>query len=131
MQSLPPPAQRYSQRRMKSALKALQAYEAEYTRTGGQQQFPAVFIWNSIARLQLENGNAEEAIKAYEKGYATVPSSNISELEKKTWLGRLHHGKGRAFAKMGKHEEAWKELAVRRRFRVRWPELRHRGARAR
>ena len=97
---------------MKSALKALQAYEAEYTRTGQQQQFPAVFIWNSIARLQLENGNAEEAIKAYEKGYATVPSSNMSELEKKTWLGRLHHGKGRALAKMGKHEEAWKEAEL-------------------
>jgi tetratricopeptide (TPR) repeat protein len=96
----------------KSALKALEAYQAEYERTGQQQAFPAVFIWNSIARLHLEYGSPEEAIKYYEKGYATVPGSNIDEIQKKTWLGRLHHGKGRALAKMGKHEEAWKEAEL-------------------
>lgn len=94
---------------IKSALKTLEAYQTEYERSSAQQNFPPVFIWNSIGRLYLENGQPEEAIKAYEKGYATIPGSKISEVEKKTWLGRLHHGKGRALAKLGKHEEAWKE----------------------
>jgi tetratricopeptide (TPR) repeat protein len=94
---------------MKSALKTLEAYQAEYERSTAQQNFPAVFIWNSIGRLYLENGQPQEALKAYEKGYATIPSSKLSELEKKTWLGRMHHGQGRALAKLGKHEEAWKE----------------------
>ncbi|HXG95396.1 MAG TPA: tetratricopeptide repeat protein [Blastocatellia bacterium] len=97
---------------LKSALKALENYEAEYAKNGDTQNGPAVFIWNSIARLHLENGQPEEAIKAYEKGYATVPASNLSEMEKKTWLGRLHHGKGRALAKMGKYEEAWNEAEL-------------------
>jgi tetratricopeptide (TPR) repeat protein len=33
----------------------------------------------------------------------------MPENDKKAWLGRMHHGKGRALAKMGKHAEAWKE----------------------
>jgi tetratricopeptide (TPR) repeat protein len=96
----------------KSALKALGEYEANYVKVGQDKQFPPVFIWNSIARVHLEYGNPEEAIKYYEKGYSTVPGSNIDEIQKKTWLGRLHHGKGRALAKMGKHEEAWKEAEL-------------------
>ena len=92
----------------KAALKALGEYEAAYVAAGQDKQFPPVFIWNSIARVHLEYGSPEEAIKYYEKGYSTVPGSSIDEIQKKTWLGRLHHGKGRALAKMGKHEEAWK-----------------------
>ncbi|HKG20934.1 MAG TPA: tetratricopeptide repeat protein, partial [Blastocatellia bacterium] len=95
-----------------SAIKTMENYEAEYEKTGGPQNFPAVFIWNAIGRLLLENGKPEESIKAYEKGYATIPGSSLAELEKKTWLGRFHHGKGRALAKMGKHEEAWKEAEL-------------------
>jgi tetratricopeptide (TPR) repeat protein len=94
---------------MKSALKALEDFQVAYVNSDGAQQFPPVFIWNSIGRLLVENGRAEEAIKAYEKGYESVPGANMPENDKKAWLGRLHHGKGRAFAKMGKHAEAWKE----------------------
>src|SRR5262249_13454334 len=97
------------QRDIKSAVKILEAYAADYQNSGQQQNFPAVFIWNSIARLHLEYGKAEDAFKAYEKGYETIPSSNLDETQKKTWLGRLHHGKARALAKMGKRDEAWKE----------------------
>ncbi|MBL8149998.1 MAG: tetratricopeptide repeat protein [Blastocatellia bacterium] len=92
-----------------SALKTLENYKNEYIRTGGFPDLPAVFIWNSIARLMLENGRPEDAIKAYEKGYETVPGSTMEEQEKTIWLGRLHHGKGRALSKMGKSAEAWKE----------------------
>jgi tetratricopeptide (TPR) repeat protein len=94
---------------VKSALRTLEDFQEAYVKSDGAQQFPPVFIWNSIGRLLLENGRAEESIKAYEKGYATIPGSNLDEIQKKTWLGRLHHGRGRALAKMGKHAEAWKE----------------------
>jgi tetratricopeptide (TPR) repeat protein len=93
----------------KSALNYLTAFQDEYVKTGQQANFPPVFIYNSIGRLLLENGNAEESIKAYEKGYETVTQSSIPEDQKKIWLGRMIHGRGRALAKMGKHEAAWKE----------------------
>jgi tetratricopeptide (TPR) repeat protein len=94
---------------IKSAVKTLEAYAVDYDASTQQQNFPAVFIWNSIARLHLEYGKAEDAMKAYEKGYSTIPGSKIDEMQKKIWLGRLHHGKARTLAKMGKREEAWKE----------------------
>ena len=97
---------------IKSAVKTLEAYAAEYQTSTQQQNFPAVFIWNSIARLHLEYGKAEDAMKAYEKGYETIPSSNLDEIQKKTWLGRMHHGKARTLAKMGKADEAWKEAEL-------------------
>ena len=97
---------------IKSAVKTLEAYAAEYQTSTQQQNFPAVFIWNSIARLHLEYGKAEDAMKAYEKGYETIPSSNLDEIQKKTWLGRMHHGKARTLAKMGKGDEAWKEAEL-------------------
>jgi tetratricopeptide (TPR) repeat protein len=97
---------------IKSAVKTLEAYAADYNTSTQQQNFPAVFIWNSIARLHLEYGKAEDAMKAYEKGYTTIPGSNLDEMQKKIWLGRLHHGKARTLAKMGKKEEAWKEAEL-------------------
>ena len=97
---------------IKAALKTLEAYQQDYEHSSQQQAFPAVFIWNSIARLHLEYGNPEDAIKAYQNGYATVPSSKIDELQKKIWLGRLHHGLGRSLSKMGKRDEAWKEAEL-------------------
>ncbi|HET9531336.1 MAG TPA: tetratricopeptide repeat protein [Blastocatellia bacterium] len=97
---------------VKSALSHLNTYQDEYVKTGGAANFPPVFIWNSIGRLLLEAGRAEESIKAYEKGYETVAQSSIPEDQKKIWYGRLIHGRGRALAKMGKHEEAWKEAEM-------------------
>ena len=97
---------------VKEAIKTLEAYGNEYIKTGQEKVFPSVFIWNSIARLQLEYGDANEALKYYEKGYATVPNSSIDDMQKKIWLGRLHHGKGRVLAKLGKSDEAWKEAEM-------------------
>jgi tetratricopeptide (TPR) repeat protein len=94
---------------LQSALKVLNAFREEYTKTQPIPDLPPVFLWNSIGRLYLENGQPEEAIKHYEKGYETVPGSKASDEDKMVWLGRLHHGRGRALAKMGKHDEAWKE----------------------
>jgi tetratricopeptide (TPR) repeat protein len=91
------------------ALGTLRAYLDEYKKTKAASEFPEVFIWNSIARINLENGRAEEAMKAYDKGFESVPGSTLAEDQKKIWLGRLHHGRGRTLARMGKHEEAWAE----------------------
>jgi tetratricopeptide (TPR) repeat protein len=66
-----------------------------------------VFVWNAKGRINLENGRFEEAMKCYEMGYALVPGSNLSADDKQLWLGRLHHGRGRTLAQMGKHAEAW------------------------
>ncbi|HXG64823.1 MAG TPA: tetratricopeptide repeat protein [Blastocatellia bacterium] len=98
-----------------TALKYLNTFLTEYEKTGQTANFPPVFIWNAIGRLLLESGRPEESIKAYEKGYETVKASTVSALDdtqRKIWLGRLHHGRGRALAKMGKHEEAWKEAEL-------------------
>ena len=48
-----------------------------------------------MARINLEAGRLDEALKDYEKGYQSVPGSKIPEDQKQTWLGRLHHGKAR------------------------------------
>lgn len=91
------------------ALAGLKTFLGEYKQNKLDANFPEVFIWNSIARINLENGRLEDAMKAYQEGFKSVPGSTLEEADKKVWLGRLHHGTGRALARMGKHQEAWKE----------------------
>ena len=91
------------------ALDSLKTYLAEYKDSGAAQGFPEVFIWNSIARINLENGRLDAAMQAYDKGYESVPASTLPDDQKQVWLGRLMHGRCRTLAKMGKHEEAWAE----------------------
>src|SRR5262245_12901167 len=98
------------------ALDSLKTYLGEYKAGGLDQQFPEVFIWNAMARINLENGRLDEAMKAYEEGYKSIPGSNLPEDQKQTWLGRLHHGKARTLAKMGKHSEAWAEAETIRKM---------------
>jgi len=95
-----------------AALKILEGFLEEYRKSGRALEpggNPEVFIWNSIARVHLENGRPEEALKAYEKGFESVPGSLLDESQKQTWRGRLHHGKARTLARLGRHEDAWKE----------------------
>ncbi len=99
-----------------AALQPLHAFVDEYKNAGAPFGLPEVFIWNSIARINLENGRYSEAMNAYEKGYASVPGSGLDETQKKIWLGRLEHGKARTLARMGKSDEAWKEAQVVRKM---------------
>ena len=99
-----------------AALKSLETYLAEYKSNGLDQAFPEVFIWNAMARINLEAGRLDEAMKDYDKGYQSVPGSSIPEDQKQTWLGRMHHGKARTLARMGKHEEAWAEAETVRKM---------------
>ncbi len=92
------------------ALKNEDEFLARYLRNGsttGPNGFPPVWIYNNMARIQLEFGNTTEAMKLFDKGYETVPGSSIDSTEKLVWYGRLFHGKARALARMGQHEEAW------------------------
>jgi tetratricopeptide (TPR) repeat protein len=91
------------------ALESLRTYLAEYKSGGLDQQFPEVFIWNAMARINLENGRLDEAMTDYKKGYESVPGSNLAEDQKQIWYGRLRHGTARTLARMGKHQEAWAE----------------------
>jgi tetratricopeptide (TPR) repeat protein len=99
-----------------AALQSLQSFVTEYKNAGAPFGIPEVFIWNSIARINLENGRYPEAMKAYEQGYASVPGSGLDETQKKIWLGRLEHGKARTHARMGQSDEAWKETQVVRKM---------------
>jgi tetratricopeptide (TPR) repeat protein len=98
------------------ALESLRTYLAEYKAGGLDKQFPEVFVWNAMARINLENGRLEEAMNDYKKGFESVPGSNLPEDQKKTWLGRLHHGTARTLAKMGKIPEAWAEAETVRKM---------------
>lgn len=89
------------------AIGALETYLAEYKDSGSTQGFPEVFIWNSIARINLENGRPEKAMQAYEKGYESVPGSSLPDDQKQVWFGRLQHGRCRTLAKLGQHQQAW------------------------
>jgi tetratricopeptide (TPR) repeat protein len=95
---------------------SLRTYLDEYKQAGSPWGLPEVFIWNSIARIELENGQLDEAMRAYEKGYQSVPGSNLDETEKTIWLGRLHHGKGRTLARMKHYDAAWREAATIRKM---------------
>jgi tetratricopeptide (TPR) repeat protein len=46
------------------ALSGLEGFLSEYKQNKLDAAFPEVFIWNSIARINLENGRLEEAMKA-------------------------------------------------------------------
>ncbi len=94
------------------ALQDLRLFLEEFRRAGGATGLPEVFIWNSMARINLENGHFEEAMRHYEKGFESVPGSDLSEQDKQIWLGRLHHGRGRTLSRMGRHEDARKEAEV-------------------
>jgi len=93
------------------ALKTLDEFMDRYNRNGAAQGFPPVWIWNHKARINLEFGRTAEALRCYEIGYKSVPptsATQVDSIQKLVWLGRMHHGRARALAKMGKHEEAWK-----------------------
>jgi tetratricopeptide (TPR) repeat protein len=92
-----------------AALESLRTYLAEYRKADANRTFPEVFIWNSLARINLENGHLEEAMKDYEKGFESVPGSSLPDDQKKIWEGRLIHGRARVLARMGRHAEAWAE----------------------
>ncbi|MDZ7268463.1 MAG: tetratricopeptide repeat protein [candidate division KSB1 bacterium] len=95
------------ERKPEQALETIQEFHRRYRRNGSAENFPDVWIWNYMGRVNLEFGRLEEALQCYETGYRSVPGSALDSIEKKIWFGRLFHGKARTLAKMGRHAEAW------------------------
>lgn len=94
------------------AISTLKEFKDNYVKAGNNANFPEVFIWNAIARVYLESGRPAEAIPFYEGGYKSVEASSLDPVEKQIWYGRVHHGKGRSLAKLGKAQEAWAEAEL-------------------
>lgn len=91
------------------AIKSMEKFRDDYVASGANANFPEVFIWNSIARMYLESERPEKALEAYKMGYAAVEKSSLPDDQKAVWRGRLLHGNARALARLGKHDEAWKQ----------------------
>lgn len=88
------------------ALELIEGYMGRYNRNGAAQNFPPVWMWNHTARIHLEFGDPKQALQDYETGYKSVPPSQLDDLQKQVWQGRMLHGKARALAKLGKFDEA-------------------------
>jgi tetratricopeptide (TPR) repeat protein len=93
------------------AIETLRTFVNKYRSAPGNT-FPEVFIWNAMARIQLESGDAKSAIDTYAKGFESVIGADLPARDKKIWEGRLHHGRGRSLAQMGRHKEAWAEAEI-------------------
>lgn len=97
------------QRHVDQALASVDLALRRYIDSGGPQGFPAVFIHNLRARINLENGRLEAALRDYENGAKTLENVDpaiLSEQQKQIWTGRYHHGRARTLAKMGKFDQA-------------------------
>jgi tetratricopeptide (TPR) repeat protein len=77
-----------------------------------ERRVQGVAGWNYIAHMQLEADDAEEALQSYERGYEALKANDWSEDDKKVWVGRYHHGRGRCLARLAKPKEAWAEVEV-------------------
>jgi tetratricopeptide (TPR) repeat protein len=96
----------------KPAVETVRAFLDAYRGAEGNT-IPEVFIWNAMARIQLEGGEAKSAIATYEQGFESVKrAADLPERDKKIWEGRLHHGRGRTLAHLGKPKEAWAEAEI-------------------
>jgi tetratricopeptide (TPR) repeat protein len=96
----------------KPAIETLRSFVDSYRKAGAGSTFPEVFIWNAMARIQLESGDPKSAIDTYAKGFESIKGSDLSVHDKTVWEGRLHHGRGRSLARMGKAKEAWAEAEI-------------------
>jgi tetratricopeptide (TPR) repeat protein len=100
--------------RYAEAIPVYQLAIEEYRRV--PSSFPEVGLWNAMARVQLESGHPEASIDTYAKGFESVKTSGLPEDQKQIWQGRLHHGRARSLARMGKKEEAWGEAEIVRKM---------------
>jgi tetratricopeptide (TPR) repeat protein len=91
------------------ALARLTSFLTEYRKSRASEDFPEVFIWNSLARIKLEHGRLAAALADYERGFESVPRSRLEPRDQTVWRGRLLHGRARTLARMGRHEEAWQQ----------------------
>ena len=67
----------------------------------------AVFYYDALGRIYLQNGKPREAARAYQRGHESIEQvQGVPEDERTLWRGRWVHGIGRAHARAGRFREA-------------------------
>jgi tetratricopeptide (TPR) repeat protein len=82
---------------------------AEETAAFTQRTRPAnaVFYYDALGRIYLQNGKPREAARAYQQGHESIGAvAGVPEDEQTLWRGRWVHGIGRAHARAGRFREA-------------------------
>jgi tetratricopeptide (TPR) repeat protein len=82
---------------------------AEETAAFTQRTRPAnaVFYYDALGRIYLQNGKPREAARAYHRGHESIEAiTGLHEDEQTLWRGRWVHGIGRTHARAGRFREA-------------------------
>ena len=67
----------------------------------------AVFYYDALGRIYLQNGKPREAARAYQRGHESIEAvPGLSQDEQTLWRGRWVHGIGRSHARAGRFREA-------------------------
>jgi len=68
---------------------------------------------NELARIYLESGDTENALKWYQSGYETAQHKpDLSDADKNLWLFRWENAQARIAARQGKAAEAQQHVAA-------------------
>ena len=82
---------------------------AEETAAFTQRTRPvnAVFYYDALGRIYLQNGKPREATSAYQRGHESIEQvRDLPEDDRTLWRGRWVHGIGRAHARAGRFRQA-------------------------
>ncbi|MGO8794631.1 MAG: tetratricopeptide repeat protein [Candidatus Sulfotelmatobacter sp.] len=80
-------------------------------RMGAKDFTGAAEIANELARIYLESGDTDGALKWYRTGYETAQRKpDLSEADKNLWLFRWENAQARIAARRGKAEEAQQRI---------------------
>ena len=73
----------------------------------------AVFYYDALGRIYLQNGKPREAARAYQRGHESIVAvRGLPEDEQTLWRGRWVHGMGRSHARAGRFREAHAHAAT-------------------
>ncbi len=73
----------------------------------------AVFYYDALGRIYLQDGKAREAARAYQRGHEVVGAvPGLPEDEQTLWRGRWVHGIGRSHARAGRFAQAHAQAAI-------------------
>lgn len=73
----------------------------------------AAGVANELARIKLESGDIDGAVKWYKTGYDTaICKTDMKDTDKNLWAFRWAHAQARIAARRGQRDEAQKQVAV-------------------
>jgi len=71
----------------------------------------AIFYYDALGRIYLEQGKLEEALTSYRLGHESVLRTKPSYPDDQLWYGRWIHAQGRIHARAGRIREALRKAA--------------------